>query len=195
MAKQFLRFAVFPSLAVMLWVTVQAVAQTPANSPSLQTSSPTNEIKVKNILAFVRAKAPLVESQLGSLGDIVGVPDIPRKLHQCLDPSPLGKDCFKDSTVREWRVAFANIGVEQEHDVVILGRRTVEGAYYYVISPKDGELKRAVHLTKIMNGDKVDHFQNDLLDAQDQAVIRDVQVQIDFWNNKYEKWMASQKKP
>ena len=195
MKKQCLRFAVATSLTVMLVRNVSPVAQTPANSPSLQTSSPTNEIKVRNILAFVRAKAPLVEAQKGTLGDLLGVPGIPSKLHQCFDPSPLHQDCLKDPAVREWKIAYANIGVEPEHDVVVLVRRTFEGGYFYLLSAKDGALKRAVHPFKIMNGDKVDHIQNDLLDAQDHAVIKDVQVQIDFWNDKYEKWMALQKKP
>ena len=163
-----------------------AAAQIAATPPSLTTPA----TKVKHILSFVRAKAPPVAGGKVALAEIMGVSDIPDRMHVCASPWLRDQDCKVDRTADEFRMAYASQEKNQELDVLVLAHRTFTEGYFYLVSPQ-GTLKKAVHPKKFMNRD-VEYL---ALDVHDQLVLRDFQEQLDFWNDKYEEWVLKEKKP
>ncbi len=93
------------------------------------------------------------------------------------------------------RIAYASEQNEQGRDVIMLVHRTFLEAYFYLVSPQQGTLRQAVYVKKIMNGETAVASKRNILDIHDQAVLKDFQEQLDFWNERYEKWISSGKKP
>jgi hypothetical protein len=88
------------------------------------------------------------------------------------------------------RMAYASEERRAEPDVLVLASRTATDVHIYRVSPQNGSLERAVVISKVMNGDRME-TKAELLDQQDAAVVLDFRSQLDFWNNKHQKWIAS----
>ena len=185
MVKQIIRFLLF-ALVTSSAFAVSAVAQ--------PTARPSPAIKVRNILSFVRANTQLNEEK-NKLGQILGIPDIPDRMYVCASPFLRDQDCKPDLSANELRIAYAGEEKGQELDVLVLARRTPTEGYFYLVSPQDVILRKAVHVKKIVNGETVVEVKSYALDIHDHEVLRDFQEQLDFWNDKYEKWVTAQKKP
>ena len=156
------------------------------------TDAASAQTKVKNILAYLRAKAWVGEGAGTKLQNFTGSPDIPDRLYTCLSVSPDDQGCevTAEALQSSVRMAYASEERREEPDVLVLASRTATDVHIYRVSPRTGMLERAVLLSKHMNGDRMQE-QLELLENNDPAVISDFQAQLDFWNNKHEKWIAS----
>lgn len=156
-----------------------------------ETDAASAQSKVKNILAYLRAKAWVGEGAGLKLQNFTASPDIPERLYTCLSVSPDDQGCEVSAEALQFRVRMAYASEERraEPDVLVLASRTARDVHIYRVSPRTGALERAVSLSRVMNGDKME-TKVQLLENKDRAVILDFQSQLDFWNNKYQNWIT-----
>ena len=148
--------------------------------------------KARNILAYLRAKAWVGDGAAIKLKNFTGSPDIPDRLHTCLSVSLDDQGCEASAEALKLtlRMAYASEERREEPDVLVVANRTASEAHIYRVSPLNGALEQAILISKVLNGDRME-TKRELLDTQDPAVIRDFQAQLDFWNSKHQKWIAS----
>ena len=155
------------------------------------TDAASAQSKVKNILAYLRAKAWVGEAGI-KLQTFTLSRDIPDRLYTCLSVSPDDQSCevSAEALHSSVRMAYASEERREEPDVLVLASRTATDVHIYRVSTRTGALERAVLLSKMMNGDQMEE-KLELLENKDPAVILDFQAQLDFWNDKHQKWIAS----
>ena len=179
-------------LALNIIISLPAKAATHNGAFRNRTGAASAQSKVKNILAYLRAKAWVDEAAAIKLKNFTASPDIPDRLYTCLSVSPDDQGCevSADALQLSVRMAYASEERRAEPDVLVLASRTATDVHIYRVSTHSGALERAVLLSKVMNGDRME-TKSEPLDNKDPAVILDFQAQLDFWNNKHEKWIAS----
>jgi hypothetical protein len=156
-----------------------------------RTNAASAQSKVKNILAFLRAKAWVDEAAATKLKNFTASPDMPDRLYTCLSISPDDQSCEVPAEALQSKVSMAYASEERrgQPDVLVLASRTATDVHIYRVSTRTGALERVVMLSKVMNGDRME-TKLELLENKDTAVILDFQAQLDYWNDKYQKWAA-----
>jgi hypothetical protein len=177
---------------MVIQLALYIIISYPAKAAHNGTDAASAQSKVKNILAYLRARAWVDDAAAIKLKNFTGSPDIPDRLYTCLSVSPDDQGCEVSAEALQLsvRMAYASEERRAEPDVLVLASRTVRDVHIYRVSPRTGALERAVLLSKVMNGDRME-TKSEPLDNKDPAVILDFQAQLDFWNNKQQKWIAS----